>query len=1328
MPDDQKSRADGPEDTFKVVFDNAPDGMLLVDIETKEFRMVNNAICRELGYTEQEILMLGVADIHPAEDLPHVVSQFEKQARGEILIATDIPVKRKDGSIFYADISSTKTEVSGRSHLMGIFRDVTARKQAEEKLRQSEENYRTLAASIPGMVYRAGSDWSVSYISNSESISGYSPQEFYDRQVNWLEIVHPDDKKAVCEQGAKLAQDIGTSVEEYRIIAKDGQVRWIEDHKRSRFAEEGILLGIDGIAFDITERKRSLEIIRENQSLIEGILNNTSAIIVVRDAQGQYVMVNREAERILGMASSDITGKTPYDVHGDDHASRIMADDKSVLENRKSMQIEDQMEVKGEERTFLGSKFPLLNAAGEPYAVCTLAEDITQRKKAEDALRQSEQKYRTLVSNIPDVTWTSDSQGNSTFISPSVEEIFGYTPREICEQRHDLWLSRVHPDDLERVERAYRSLFEKNARFDVEYRIQRKDGQWIWLHDRSLATYEKDGVTHADGIFSDITVRKVVEMALRESQTNLALAQQIAHVGSWELNLETGAISWSDEAYRLFGFEPGQVAPTVEFFLSAVHPQDRESVRRAFERSAPKGQQYHLEYRIIRPDGVERILDSRGQVLSDGRGKPLRMLGVAQDITERRRAEQQQTLRFQILETLHQQNSLTDMCVKTLSLIKADMNCDAVALRIRQGNNYPCFANDGFSQEYIEAQDRLLTHDRAGDSAGHPDGTSAPGCMCGTVLCSRFDRSKPCFTDKGSFWTNSISSLPASTTAAEGCEATCSMCSEHGYESVALIPIESDGHVVGLLQINAERRNAFSLGTIQFLEELGLLIRTALDRKRAEQALQQSEEKFRRIAEQGFDVVLTADLHGNLTYASPSAVRVFGYRPDEMVGRNAGEFTVESGTSDVIRQFREVAEGRSFSGREVEVRRKDGSVAVVELNSAPIRDGENIIGAQASARDITERRRVENALRESEEKYRTLVESAGESIASIDANGVFLFMNTTAAERLGGMPEDYVGKAMWQVFPEAMAHRQMTSIAKVIEKGEGMTFTSLTELRGQLRWHSTTIEPLTLGAADEPNAVIIIARDIHDMKQAEEELGLYREKMADADRLASLGTLSATVAHELTQPLTVVRLTLDNLLDDLKATSSPENFTARLEDSLTEISNITSIINRFRSFARKSSETSVAKVNLKAVAERVIQLLDASAKRASIALYVRDMHELPPVRVNERDFEQLIFAIVQNAIQAADGKRPRELVISGRVRDRRIELCFADDCGGIAPENLDAILEPFFTTKPAGQGTGLGLCIVQQIASRAGGKVSVQSEFGKGSTFTVTFPVDKDRL
>ena len=122
------------------------------------------------------------------------------------------------------------------------------------------------------------------------------------------------------------------------------------------------------------------------------------------------------------------------------------------------------------------------------------------------------------------------------------------------------------------------------------------------------------------------------------------------------------------------------------------------------------------------------------------------------------------------------------------------------------------------------------------------------------------------------------------------------------------------------------------------------------------------------------------------------------------------------------------------------------------------------------------------------------------------------------------------------------------------------------------------------------------------------------------------------------------------------------------------------------------------------------------------------MDALPAVHVKERDLDQLFFALVQNAVQAADGKQPRKLVIGGTWKPRVWHTSKRNNCGGIAPENLDLVLEPFFTTKPPGQGTGLGMSIVQQIVSRAGGKVSIESEHGRGSTFIVTLPVEDDSM
>ena len=137
-------------------------------------------------------------------------------------------------------------------------------------------------------------------------------------------------------------------------------------------------------------------------------------------------------------------------------------------------------------------------------------------------------------------------------------------------------------------------------------------------------------------------------------------------------------------------------------------------------------------------------------------------------------------------------------------------------------------------------------------------------------------------------------------------------------------------------------------------------------------------------------------------------------------------------------------------------------------------------------------------------------------------------------------------------------------------------------------------------------------------------------------------------------------------------------------------------------------------------------MFHGSSRRIKIVLDLGEMDSLPPVVMNERDLEQLFFALIENAVHAADGEEGRQLIVNGVTKDHCIELRFSDNCGGIPSENVDKIFEPFFSTKPPDQGTGLGLCMVQQIISRIGGRVRVESKFGSGSTFIVTLPLNGD--
>jgi len=376
--------------------------------------------------------------------------------------------------------------------------------------------------------------------------------------------------------------------------------------------------------------------------------------------------------------------------------------------------------------------------------------------------------------------------------------------------------------------------------------------------------------------------------------------------------------------------------------------------------------------------------------------------------------------------------------------------------------------------------------------------------------------------------------------------------------------------------------------------------------------------------------------------------------------------------------------------------------------------------------EVEQRKHVEAKLRESETQYRTLVESADESIVQVDGEARFLFLNRTAAQFLGGKPEDYVGKTSWEIFPPEAAERQLRSVRTVMATGRSLATEVPLSVHDRTTWFSVTFEPV-MDSTGRVTSVLVVARDIRELHQARKELQAYQDHMARAERLASLGTLSATVAHEMNQPLTVLRLTLQNCLAQLKSDGlSPHSF-EDVESCLEEVSAAAAIVGRFRSFARESSKVRTAQVNLQDTTLRVLRLWEEAAREANMTFSLNGLDGLPSLSMDERDAEQLIFSFVENAIQASDGRKEHHLVIGGTVRNKLIELAFADDCGGIAPKHVGRLFEPFFTTKDSEHATGLGLCIVERILNKMGGKIRVDNRPGEGVTFVVTLPVEDAR-
>ena len=210
-------------------------------------------------------------------------------------------------------------------------------------------------------------------------------------------------------------------------------------------------------------------------------------------------------------------------------------------------------------------------------------QDITDRKRAEEALRESEEKYRSIVLNIPEVVWTIDSQGRPVFVTPNIEKLLGFTAEEGCQRGLAHFYETLHPDDVPAVKETLEASFRDPQPREVEFRIQRKDSRWIWIRARTTSAFEKDGVEYLQGLLSDITEQKLAEAALRDSETRYRTIFEAAGDAILLSKNET-IVDCSARALDLFRCTRVQlIGQTVFTFSPAYQPGGSSSKQPALE-------------------------------------------------------------------------------------------------------------------------------------------------------------------------------------------------------------------------------------------------------------------------------------------------------------------------------------------------------------------------------------------------------------------------------------------------------------------------------------------------------------------------------------------------------------------------------------------------------------------------------------------------------------------------------------------------------------------------------------------------------------------------
>lgn len=463
------------------------------------------------------------------------------------------------------------------------------------------------------------------------------------------------------------------------------------------------------------------------------------------------------------------------------------------------------------------------------------AQDDLQRKRAEEMLKESEERYRRITDNMSDFISEIDAQGIFRYNSPSIRRILGYNPEELIgSSAFDL----VHPEDRDLVIATYMDGVKTESDRYVEQRYQRKDGNYIWLRSSGSPLYGRDGKYLGMIVNSNnITERKQAETALRESEEKFKTLFNAADDAIFTMN-HSVFLDCNITTEKIFGCSKEQIVSHSPIeFSPERQPDGRLSSQAAVERieAAFAGQPQFFEWLHTHLDGTPFYAEVSLNRIFVGRDFILQ--AIVRDISERKRVEKLMYMQSEILKLLISDITAEQTVGKIVDIIKQATEHDAVGVRIRTGNDYPFVASLGYSEEFLKAENTLTYNYPDGGLCRNDDGTISLECTCGMIISGKSDPDNQILTPGGSFWTNNSLPFLDVPPDADPRLHPRNRCIHVGFLSLALIPIRAGKEVIGLLHLADRRKNSFSPAAIPFYEGIGISIGVALSRKRAKEEI-----------------------------------------------------------------------------------------------------------------------------------------------------------------------------------------------------------------------------------------------------------------------------------------------------------------------------------------------------------------------------------------------------------------------------------------------------------------------------------------------------------
>ena len=1284
------------EKQYRMLFDKSMDGIILTDPRGVGIVLsANPAACWMLGWAEEELILKGLDVIFDVKN-PAISTLLDEHIPSGSA-KSQINYRRKDGATLTGEISSTFfIDRNGEPRAVSIMRDITERKQAEAILKRSESNL-TQAQHI---AHIGSWEWNIQtgeihWSDELYSIYGVDQHTFTPNINSFADYVHPDDRESVNKVINKIISGDKSVNFDFRIVSADGSTHFLNTIAEvTEFNENGKPCLIEGINQDITERKQLEEQTRLRAEDLKTVMETTPvAIWIGHDPQSHNITGNRMANEFYEVeegenVSANVTPVRRFFHKGIELAADELPMQEAVLNDIDVRNVElDVLLQSGKWRFMLESASPLHDADGNVRGSVGAFIDITERRLIEAELRDSEEKYRNIIETANEGIWVTDAKTNITYTNKKMADILGYSQGEM--------IGRSGMDFVDTKYKAYSELRMEKRQQGIdevhENKLVRKDGSTLWALINSKSLFDKDGkFIGILALLTDITERKQAEDALREAYENLQVQSEELQAQSEELQVQNEELQAKSE-------ELHETYETLRESEERFHTMANAIPQLAWI-AQPDGYIYWYNERwyaytgtipeqmegwgwqsVHDPEVLPKVLEQWKASIATGQmfdmELPLRGAdGIFRPFLTRvlpLKDANGNILQWfgtntDVTEHKHAEEALREIEArrKVAEAIEAErhrlfnvLETLPVMISLLTPDYHVSFANRNFREKFGESGGRYCYE----------------YCFGRTKPCEFCESYKVLETGQPHYW-----------------EGTC-----------------PDGSVI----------DAYDFPFTD-VDGSPMILKMNIDiteRKRAEEKIQ----ILANAVESSDDAIITQSLDGIITSWNKGAEKVYGYSAEGVLRKHISILEPDNLKGEIKQLVGKIKQGKEIQHYETLRLKKDGTTINISVTLSPVFDSTGkLIAIAAIARDITKRKKGEEALRLSNIYNRSLIEASLDPLVTIGYDGKITDVNTSTEFVTGYSRDELIGTDFMDYFTEPEKAKE--GYQEVFNEG------FVSDYALEIQHRDGSITPVLYNASvykDEYGEVIGVfaaARDITERKKAEEMLKLKIEELARSN--AELEQFAYVSSHDLQEPLRMISSYLQLLqrryqgkLDD-----KADKYIYYAVDGASRMQNLINDLLEFSRVTTRGREHEPT--NCEFILNQVLSNLEIFIKENKATV---SHGYLPEVIADYTQLIQIFQNLIINGIKFHSEEAPK-INISAKKKESEWVFSVRDNGIGIEPQYSEKIFEVFkrLHKKEEYPGTGIGLAICKKIIERHGGRIWVESELGKGSTFYFTLPIN----